>query len=246
MKKCLLLIFLAILASLPASSQMLPRRDSLSMKASSLVAPCSLIGAGLTVHFFGHETIDAGVRSWSQDIRAGRDICPFDDYLQCAPLVMDLSLGLVGADARHGLTDRLLEAAAAHAVLGVASLSSKILFDTLRPNGVNRQSFPSGHTDFAFTGAELVRLEYGWGWGSAAYGIATTIACMRIYRNWHWFSDVVAGAGLGILCADIGYLLLDPVKSVLGIDRMQSSSLTVIPSVDPLSGTLCTTLALKF
>ncbi len=53
-------------------------------------------------------------------------------------------------------------------------------------------------------GAELVRIEYGGWYGVGAYAVATTVGFMRMYNGKHYFHDVVAGAGVGILSARIG------------------------------------------
>ena len=99
--------------------------------------------------------------------------------------------------------------------------------------------FAAPFPDF-FAGAELVRCEYGWKWGLAAYGVASSVAVLRLCNNAHWLSDVVFGAGMGILSAQISRVLLNPVKNVLGI------GVNVSPSVDPVSGTLCASLAFVF
>ena len=57
-------------------------------------------------------------------------------------------------------------------------------------------------------GAELMREEYGNAWGAGAYVIAGGVAFLRMYNDRHWLNDVIAGAGVGILAARIGYWLL--------------------------------------
>ena len=76
---------------------------------------------------------------------------------------------------------------------------------------------------------------------------------MRNYNNWHWVSDVLAGAGLGILVADASNWLLEPTKRLLGIrtsdwgsGRRPAVTAAVSPTLDPVSGAVCTTLALRF
>lgn len=209
-------------------------------KAAQLIAPSALVATGAIVHFAAHDAIEVPISKGFQNWRAGGPERSFDNYLQYAPVVMDLGLGLLGAKAEHGFWDRLIEASIAHVALGASSGLMKELIHSPRPNGVDDRSFPSGHADLVFAGAELVRMEYGWGWGGAAYAAATTVAVMRLYNNWHWAGDVVAGAGLGILCAHIGGWMLEPVKNVLGIRT------TVTPVVDPLSGVVCTSVSLEF
>ncbi|MDE6694481.1 MAG: phosphatase PAP2 family protein, partial [Bacteroidales bacterium] len=40
------------------------------------------------------------------------------------------------------------------------------------------------------------------------YTVATSVAFLRMYNNRHWLNDVIAGAGIGILSARIGYWML--------------------------------------
>lgn len=82
----------------------------------------------------------------------------------------------------------------------------------LRPDNSRYNSFPSGHTFVVFTGAEILRREYGedYPWiAVAGYTVAIIVGAMRIYNNRHWLGDVCAGAGLGILSTTLVYWALD-------------------------------------
>ncbi|MEI6507396.1 MAG: phosphatase PAP2 family protein [Bacteroidota bacterium] len=75
-----------------------------------------------------------------------------------------------------------------------------------RPDGSDNQSFPSAHTAMAFAYATVLDKEFKNTWISiAGYGVATATGAMRILNNKHWFSDVVVGAGLGILSTNLVY-----------------------------------------
>lgn len=64
----------------------------------------------------------------------------------------------------------------------------------------------------AFTGAELLRREYGkeYPWVAVAgYAVAVLVGAMRVYNNRHWVGDVLAGAGIGIASVTLVYWALD-------------------------------------
>jgi PAP2 superfamily protein len=68
-----------------------------------------------------------------------------------------------------------------------------------RPDGSNQRSFPSGHAANAFAFAGVVGKHYGPRAEAAGYAVASYIALSRCAANKHHFSDVFAGAGLGLV-----------------------------------------------
>lgn len=68
--------------------------------------------------------------------------------------------------------------------------------------------FPSGHTTNAFRGAEILHQELKARhpvWSYSGYLLATAVGLMRMYNREHFLSEVVAGAGLGILSTRLTY-----------------------------------------
>ena len=66
-----------------------------------------------------------------------------------------------------------------------------------RPDGSNRQSFPSGHAAVTFAAAAVIERHLGWRRSIWAYGIASYVAASRLHDNRHYLSDVVFGAAVG-------------------------------------------------
>ena len=178
--------------------------------------------------------------------RAQRNTGYYEDYVQYVPLAMDLGLELFGVRSIDGYPDILIATATSFLSEALIVNGLKLVVNEQRPNGSEYNSFPSGHTATAFTGAELVRMEYGWGWGAAAYVAATAVAYGRVYHNTHWWWDTAAGALIGVASAQIGYNSVRPIKKLFGIDLPKEARVSLAPGVDPFSGTVCTRLSFVF
>ncbi len=138
----------------------------------------------------------------------GHHALSFDDYLQYLPAAAYPTLDYLGLNAKHNLRDRLATEITAYAIAVATSFTLKHTIDERRPRYNEYDSYPSGHTIKAFTGAELIRIEYGNWAGLAAYATAGTVATMRIYNGRHWLNDLLTGAGIGILSARAAYWML--------------------------------------
>ena len=109
-----------------------------------------------------------------------------------------------------------LDAVESFAISGLMISGIKVVAGRSRPNvGVGRgtwdgpstgnshYSFPSGHTQTAFSIATTFATEYGDvpGVAPAAYALAALTGVSRIYNNQHWASDVFVGGALGYFTA---------------------------------------------
>ena len=159
---------------------------------------------------------------------------PFDNYIQFAPAVAVYGLDFAGVKAKHSFRDRTLVMATAYLIMGATVATMKTTIHIERPNGSNDNSFPSGHTATAFVGAHILFTEYKdvspW-IGIGGYTVATATATMRILNKKHWVSDVVTGAGIGILSAELGYILLPVWHNILGI-KQTDKNLVIVPIAD--------------
>ena len=132
-----------------------------------------------------------------------------DDYLQYAPVAAYFGLSWIKTE--HNFLEKTIVAATSYLVMAAIVNTMKFAIPVQRPDGSAWNSFPSGHTATAFTGAHLLFREYKsvspW-IGVAGYAAATATGVMRILNRRHWLSDVVTGAGIGIASVEIAYLLL--------------------------------------
>ena len=158
-----------------------------------------------------------------------------DDYLQYAPAVFAFGLDFVpGVDSRHNLRDRTLLLASSYVITGAVVTSMKGTISVWRPNRSADNSFPSGHTAVAFTGAHLLYKEYKdrspW-IGVGGYVAAAATGVLRVVNKRHWVSDVAAGAGIGILSVEAAYLMLPVWHRLLGIGD-GGECMAFLPSVN--------------
>lgn len=143
-----------------------------------------------------------------------------DNYTQYFPAFALLGLKSFGVKSRSSWGRMLTSDAFSAAIMASVVNSLKHTRKELRPDGSNYHSFPSGHTATAFMTATMLSKEYGWRspWISVgAYAVATGTGLMRMANNKHWLSDVMVGAGIGILSTELGYLLGDVIFKKRGL-----------------------------
>ncbi|GAB3727483.1 hypothetical protein GCM10027594_09500 [Hymenobacter agri] len=132
-----------------------------------------------------------------------------DDYLQWAPYLEIPAVLLAGVESKNDRLNLGLVVLKSEAIMLGSVYIVKTLTHVQRPDGSDNLSFPSGHTAQAFLAASIVHTEFRdksqW-YGIGAYTLATSVAAFRMINDKHWQSDVVAGAGFGILSAHLAYL----------------------------------------
>lgn len=192
-------------------------RDSLSLvksptrpsfwSARTTQAGLGLVGAGLVL---------TGADLQTRTLRG--DYLPnfryhYDDYLQFSPMVLTYGLKLLGVENRSSWERMVVSDALSVGVMLSTVYVVKYGLGRLRPDGSTYNSFPSGHTAMAFTAATVLHKEYGQTVGPwlsiAGYTLAAATGISRSLNNRHWLSDVVVGAGVGILSTEIGYTIAD-------------------------------------
>lgn len=139
-----------------------------------------------------------------------------DDYLQFAPGVAVFALNGLALKGKNSLIDQSGIYLLSNIILNGTTQSLKRITAVTRPDGTPN-AFPSGHAAEAFASAEFLRREYGdqsvW-YTVSGYTAAAAVAVLRMYNNRHWLSDVVAGAGLGVLSTQASYWLYPRIKRI--------------------------------
>lgn len=163
-----------------------------------------MLGAGIT----GHYAYPRNFSTTDGTVRGDR----MTDILQYAPMALPWAMKIAGQPTRSGWGRMAVSQAFATIIMGGTVYSLKHGVESQRPDGSDSRSFPSGHSAWAFMGATIVAEELGgispW-YTVGAYTFATAIAAERVIDRHHFPADAMAGAGIGILAAKLGYLAGD-------------------------------------
>lgn len=213
---CGLLLLVCLRAHAQTDTLARPRlflpRDTRTWQGVGVGVP--LVGAGLMLRHH-----DRGFRDL-RNTYAGRFGYSYDDYLQYAPAALMIGLKIGGVEGRSSWGRMAVSAGFSAALMAATVNSIKYTAGVMRPDGSKVNSFPSGHTATAFMSAALLQKEYGrrspW-YGAAGYTMATATGVSRILNNRHWLSDVLMGAGIGVLSVELGYLLGDLIFKERGL-----------------------------
>ncbi len=145
-----------------------------------------------------------------------------DNYIQYSPAITVYALNAFGIKGKNNFRDRTMIYALSTLFSTASVLTVKKITKVSRPDRSGKSSFPSGHTTTAFAAAEFLNREYKdvspW-YGIAGYIAATTTGFFRMCNNKHWLSDIIAGAGFGILSTKLAYWLYPNIKKKLFRDK---------------------------
>ena len=213
MRLILLLLFPCCLFAQQDSMLMKPGHASSGLRWA---VPAGLTGLGVYAAL-DHSVIDRfGVRNWRME-KYPSFHTQADDVLAFLPAAAVYVMDWSGLKAAHSFGNRTLHLMTAELMMLAIVHPLKGITKVERPDGSNFHSFPSGHTAQAFLAASFLQHEYGSkgiGFTIAGYTIATGVGALRILNNKHWVSDVLAGAGIGMLCGELSYHLIGARKKV--------------------------------
>ena len=207
-----------------AAKQVIDHKKSYSYNVSKrdfykmLYAGVPLIGAGLSVHA-SNENFKSFRNEYAKQYNTH-----YDDILQYTPGMVMLGMKALGVKGRSSWGRMAVSDAFSIALMGSVVNTLKHTVHERRPDGSNSRSFPSGHTATAFMCATMLHKEYGHisPWISiGGYTVATATGVSRILNNKHWISDVMVGAGIGILSTEMGNFLTDLIFKDKGLHKFE-------------------------
>ena len=205
--------------------------------AKQIVTPRNavILGAALGGSLIIRDELDGQVREdTAQHPQRWGNTSEFLGYLGNAevqvPVLLAIHAGSLMNDDEelHDFSTTMLSA---YAINGLSTVAIKGIANTDRPtdrwnNG--EYGFPSFHASSSTAIAAVIDEYYGPSAGVPAYALAGLISWSRIDQRDHDLSDVVFGAAMGYV---IG-------KSVARHHLKDGSQISVLPSVDPSSGSV--------
>ena len=144
-----------------------------------------------------------------------------EDYLMWVPSGSVYVMDAFSVPVKHTFKEHLILDAGSILVTGGIGYGMRQLTKNSNEYTPFNTKFPSGHVANAFRGAELFHQELKTASPVLSYGgyvIATTVGVLRILNKSHEFTQVLAGAGLGMLSTRLTYWIFNKVK--YGKERM--------------------------
>ncbi|MEO5683943.1 MAG: phosphatase PAP2 family protein [Chitinophagaceae bacterium] len=193
----------------------------------SFILPAAMVAYGVvTLNSNQLRSLNEKVKEEVYTERSNKDKIHIDNVLLYAPAAAVYGLNAMGIKGKNNFRDRTMLYAMSQLIQSAVVFPVKKLVAENRPDESNRLSFPSGHTACAFASAEFMRQEYKdvspW-YGVAGYAAAASTGFLRMYNNKHWLSDVVAGAGIGIMSTRLSYWIYPLIKRKLFKDKAVST-----------------------
>lgn len=206
--------------NLPSAVAANRAKDSLVLQSKAqpgflrqAVVPTALITAGVLLSGGAFE------KSMNKNVRnaVGNNFhTKIDDYTRYVPVAQMYIADIAGVKSKNHWFIQTRNLAVSLIITDFVTNTLKDNINKLRPNeGMGSQSFPSAHTSQAFTTATVLYEEFKDSSPLLAYSgfaVAGATGAMRMMNNAHWFSDVLVGAGIGIVVTKAVYALSPLVK----------------------------------
>jgi membrane-associated phospholipid phosphatase len=203
------LTLLLICNILPGKCQIdsLPHNESKKFALKKEILPLGFIVTGSVLNFTNFKYFVRKEIGNTTNIR-------IDNYIQYAPIGELYIADLTGVKHLNSSWNQTKYLAISELITSAIVQSLKLITKVPRPNG-GTLSFPSGHTSNAFASATVLFKEYqdsNLPIALSGYGFSTATGILRMTNNRHWISDVLAGAGIGLLVTHLVYYW-EPLKN---------------------------------
>ena len=212
-------------------SALLAQKNDYSNTKKSLIVksilPASLIVVGSSLN---HSILEKNWKLFLRNRVGNQFEFKIDDYIQYAPIVQLYLADVCNVKAENHWFDQTKYLLISNLITSGITESIKHLTLKTRPNG-GQFSFPSGHTTFAFTNAAVLYHEFSNTAPVLAYSgylFSTATGAFRMINNKHWLSDVLVGAGIGMIVTHLVYYL-KPFKNFNPFKNTQN--LSFIPTI---------------
>jgi len=216
------------------SQQLFSQKDIISIepKKSLLVKsilPATLFLSGVLLNGSQLE------KNWQMNIRKGigNDFhFAADDYIQYVPYAQMYLGDIIGMEAKNHWFDQTKNVFIGGMMTLVITHALKRGVGKERPDGSSNHSFSSGHTATSFLGATILYHEFkdaNMFYASSGFLFSSSTGGLRVVNNRHWVSDVLAGAGIGILVGNLIYHI-EPLKNFNPFEN--TKNFTFSPMID--------------
>ena len=220
-----LIIFFVVLNTTGAQNSDTIRRKSIVVKS---ILPTSLIVAGSLI---SGSKFEKDIQTNLRNAVGNNYVLHIDDYLQYVPVAELYIADIAGIKSKNHWFDQTKYLLISNILTASITHGLKFATGKTRPNG-GVHSFPSGHTTFAFTNATVLYNEFIDSSPALAYSgylLSTTTGVFRMINNRHWLSDVMVGAGIGILVTNLVYYF-EPFKNFNPFKK--TKNIVLIPNID--------------
>ncbi|MDJ0646205.1 MAG: phosphatase PAP2 family protein [Flavobacteriaceae bacterium] len=210
---------LIVCFSYGSQSQVIPLDNKDFKKEKTLfkksILPVSIIiGGALMSNSIFEKNLQRDIRNFT----GNNYHFPIDDYTRYVPIVELYAADLLGVKAKNHWFDQTKNLAMAVFITDFITFKLKKATGKERPGSTaahpSYQSFPSGHTSFAFANASVLYQEFKDSspvLAYSGYAFAITTGSFRMFNNAHYLSDVLVGAGIAILVTELIYHF-EPIK----------------------------------
>ena len=185
------------------------------LKPSGLIVPAALlIYGGLKPVINGIPKLDDRIMTHMQNHYPNFHTNAAD-YLMWVSSASVYAMDAFHVKTQHTFKEHLVLDVGSVLVTGALGFGMRKISENINAYKSEYTKFPSGHTANAFRGAEILHQELKLGHPILSYSgyvVATGVGLLRIYNKEHYLSEVLAGAGLGILSTKLTYWVFGKIK----------------------------------